>query len=93
MQQKIFLLWNGKRNSLEIFESILGGLEEGQLKKTHITYKANLDSRLASKYIQALLKFDMIAKSSKEPSYFIITPKGRYFLEQYHGLVKIVDSQ
>ena len=77
---------------MEIFDSILRGLEEDQLKKTHITYKANLDSRLASKYIQALLKLDMIAKSIKDPSYFIITPKGRFFLEQYHGLVKMVDT-
>lgn len=82
---------NGKRNSLQIFDSILTGLADGQLKKTHITYKANLDSRLATKYMKSLLKLGLVDKSSKDNSYFIITQKGRDFLKQYHGLIKMVD--
>jgi len=84
-------LWGSKRSALDIFESILGSLSEFQLKKTHVTYKANLDSRLASKYLRALLQLSMIAKSTNDPSYYVITPKGRNFLEQYRGLLKTVE--
>jgi len=84
-------MWNGKRGALEIFDSILGSLSESQLKKTHVTYKANLDSRLTSKYLRVLLQLGMIAKSADETSYYVITQKGRNFLEQYRGLMKNVD--
>jgi len=84
-------MWNGKRGALEIFDSILGSLSESQLKKTHVTYKANLDSRLASKYLRVLLQLGMIAKSADDASYYTITQKGRNFLEQYRGLMKNVD--
>lgn len=84
-------MWGNKRSALDIFDSILSSLSESELKKTHLTYKANLDSRLASKYMRALLHLDMIAKSSNDPSYYVITQKGRNFLEQYHGLIKTVD--
>ena len=85
------MLVGGKRSSLDIFENILTSLSEGQLKKTHLTYKANLDSRLASKYVQALEKLQLVTKSSKDPSYYIITEKGRVFLEQYYELIKFVN--
>jgi len=85
------MLVGGKRSSLDIFENILTSLSEGQLKKTHLTYKANLDSRLASKYVQALEKLQLVTKSSKDPSYYIITEKGRNFLEQYYELIKFVN--
>jgi len=85
------MLVGGKRSSLDIFENILTSLSEGQLKKTHLTYKANLDSRLASKYVQAIEKLQLVAKSSKDPSYYIITEKGRDFLEQYYELIKFVN--
>ncbi|MGI0023433.1 MAG: winged helix-turn-helix domain-containing protein [Nitrososphaeraceae archaeon] len=82
---------SSKRSPLDIFSSILLSLAESKLKKTHVTYKANLDSRLASKYLRALSQLEMISKSSEDPSYFIITQKGRDFLEQYNGLIKTID--
>ena len=85
------MLVGAKRSSLDIFENILTSLSEGQLKKTHLTYKANLDSRLASKYVQTLEKLQLVTKSSKDPSYFIITEKGRAYLEQYYELIKFVN--
>ena len=85
------MLIGAKRGKLDIFENILTSLSEGQLKKTHLTYKANLDSRLASKYVQILEKLQLVTKSIKDPSYFIITEKGRDFLQQYYGLIKFVN--
>jgi len=80
----------GKRSALDIFEGILTNLSEGPLKKTHLTNKANLDSRLATKYIETLTKLGLVTKSNTDGSYFIITEKGRDFLEQYYGLIKFV---
>ena len=80
-----------KRGPLDIFSSILLSLTESKLKKTHVTYRANLDSRLASKYLQALSQLAMISKSSEDPSYYIITEKGRDFLQQYNGLIKAIN--
>ena len=85
------MLVGGKRSSLDIFENILTSLSGGQLKKTHLTYKANLDSRLASKYVQTLEKLQLVTKSIKDPSYFIITERGREFLVQYYELIKFVN--
>jgi len=82
---------SGKRGALEIFISIISSLAENNLKKTHLIYKANLDSRLASKYVQALENLRLVTKSSKDPSYFIITEKGRDFLQQYYELIKFVN--
>jgi len=81
----------GKRSSLEIFVSILSCLTEAELKKTHITHKANLDSRLASKYVNSLAKLNLISK--KEPSFYVITARGRDFLKQYEELIEMIDPK
>jgi len=83
---------SGKRGALEIFISIISSLAENNLKKTHLIYKANLDSRLASKYINSLVKLELVAKSSMDPSFYVITLKGRDFLRQYNGLIKTIES-
>jgi len=84
-------VWPGRRGALEIFVSIVSILAENKLKKTHLTYKANLDSRLASKYINSLIKLELVAKSSMDPSFYVITQKGRDFLKQYNGLIKMIE--
>ena len=85
-------MWSGRRSALEIFASILTSLMESPLKKTHLTYKANLDSRLASRYINSLIKLEFISKSSTDPSFYTITPTGRDFLKQYNELFKKIES-
>jgi predicted transcriptional regulator len=84
-------VWSGKRGALEIFVSIVSSLAEHNLKKTHLTYKANLDSSLASKYINSLVKLELVSKSSMDPSFYVITQKGRDFLKQYKGLIKMIE--
>jgi len=81
----------GKRSSLEIFVSILSCLTEAELKKTHITHKANLDSRLASKYINSLVELNLISK--KDPSFYVITARGRDFLKQYEELIEMIEPK
>jgi predicted transcriptional regulator len=84
-------MWSGRRGALEIFVSILTSLSESPLKKTHLTYKANLDSRLASKYINSLVKLELVSKSTRDPYFYVITQTGRDFLKQYNGLIKKIE--
>jgi predicted transcriptional regulator len=81
----------GRRGVLEIIASILNGLTENPLKKTHVTYKANLDSRAASKYMELLVRLQLVTRSEYDPTYFTITQKGREFLGRYEELTKIVE--
>lgn len=81
----------GKRGLLEIIASILSSLAENPLKKTHVTYKANLDSRSASKYMVLMERLELATRSKEDPSYFVITQKGHEFLGHYQELIKIVD--
>lgn len=83
-------MWGSKRSVLEIFANILNALADDPLKKTHITYKANLDSRAASKYMAVLLKLELVARSGEDQTYFVITQKGRDFITHYEGLTKII---
>jgi len=80
-----------KRGALKIFESILVNLSGDPLKKTRLTRKANLDSRLATKHIGTLVELGLVTKLTREGSYFIVTEKGQDFLEQYHELIKFVN--
>ena len=82
----------GKLGALEIFESILVNLSGGPVRRTHLTHKANLDSRLATKHIGTLIELGLVTKLAREGSYFMATGKGRDFLEQYYELVKLVNS-
>lgn len=84
-------MWAGKRGVLEIIAGILQALAEDRLRKTHLSYKTNLDSRATSKYIDLMVKLELIGKSHDDPSFFIITRKGQYFLDRYQELIKIVD--
>jgi len=81
----------GKRGALKIFESILVNLSGDPLKKTYLTHRANLDSRLATKHIGTLVELGLVTKLAREGSYFIVTEKGQDFLEQYHELIKFVN--
>ena len=81
----------GKRGALEIFVSILSCLTGAELKKTHITHKANLDSRLASKYINSLVELNLVSK--KDPSFYVITARGRDFLKQYNVLIGMIEPK
>jgi predicted transcriptional regulator len=77
---------------LEIIAYILGCLEENSLKKTHLTNKAGVDYRAASKYIPILLSHDLIEKSKEDDSYFVITEKGREYVRRYKGLLALLGN-
>jgi len=85
----------GRRGLLDIIGSILQALSDEPLKKTQLSYKANLDFRSLNKYLKLLNNLELIQSYSKEKDdslYFTITEGGRYFLKNYQVLVDIVEG-
>jgi len=78
-----------KRSSIEIIAEILFCLSSGPLRKTHITFRCNLDSRAVEKYIKALTTFELIRKSD-DGNYYEIQQKGSLFLKRYQQLLSVL---
>lgn len=69
---------------------ILDALSQEMLRKTHITFRCNLDSRAVTKYVKTLRLLGFIQPSKKDPKYFEITTKGREFLKKYDDLISLL---
>ena len=81
---------------MDITGSILNALSEEPVKKTQLSYKANLDFRSLSRYMEMLKKLELIEPCSKEGEnsvYFRITQNGKYFLRNYQALVNILKGE
>lgn len=81
------LTW--KRGFIEIVGEILLNLSNGSLKKSHITYKCNLDARAVTKYIRLMIELKLVEKS-KDMQEYKITLQGIRFLEKYDMLMKFL---
>jgi predicted transcriptional regulator len=79
-----------KRSSIEIIAEILFCISSGPLRKTHITFRCNLDSRAVERYIRALITFELIKKSDEDKNYYEIQQKGLLFLERYKQLLSVL---
>ncbi len=62
------------------------------LKKTHITFKCNLDSRAVTKYLSIMLYVELVARSENDPSYFVITQKGIKYRNQFQSFVTLMEK-
>jgi predicted transcriptional regulator len=84
------------RNSYQITEDILSSVQdmgkEGA-KITTIMRQSNLPHGRMSKFIDKLIGGELINKIETKGKYtFIITPKGRVFLEKYRKLSHLTES-
>jgi len=79
-----------KRGFLEIIATILEVLSEKPLKKSHISYKSNLDSRAVTKYLNIMKKIELVKISEKDSSEFIMTQRGIKYIEQFRKLEKML---
>lgn len=86
----IYKKTNFKRGVLELMTEILDALSQEMLRKTHITFRCNLDSRAVTKYVKTLSLLGFIQENKKEPKYFEITEKGRAFLQKYDDLISLL---
>jgi len=62
------------------------------LKKTHVTFKCNLDSRAVSKYLSLMMDVGLVERSSSDPSFFVVTEKGVKYRNQYNSFVTLMEE-
>ena len=81
-----------KRGFLEIIAEILDSLMSNPLKKTHITFKCNLDSRAVTKYLSIMLYVGLVGRSENDPSFYVITQKGMKYRNQFQSFVTLMEN-
>jgi predicted transcriptional regulator len=81
-----------KRGFLEIIAEILDSLAGSPLRKTHITYKCNLDSRAVTKYLSIMLYVGLVEVSKKDSSFYTITEKGIKYRNQFNSFASLMEK-
>jgi predicted transcriptional regulator len=81
-----------KRGFLEIIAEILDCLIENPMKKTHITFKCNLDSRAVTKYLSIMTEVELVEKSSEDSSFYVITQKGIKYRNQFNSFAHMIET-
>jgi len=81
-----------KRSFLQIVAEILESLMSNPIRKTHISFKCNLDSRTISKYLKMMETTYLVEKSPENQSYYRITQNGINYLDQFHSFIKLLDN-
>lgn len=81
-----------KRGFLEIIAEILDSLMSNPLKKTHITFRCNLDSRAVTKYLSVMMHVGLVEKSKQDSSFFVITQKGIEYRNKFNSFVTIMET-
>ena len=78
---------------MDIIYSVLK-VSESRALKTHLVYKANINSKLAKRYINALIETDlMTVKQDKDnPTYYEPTDKGKAFLRSYDTIKQMFET-
>lgn len=81
-----------KRGFLEIIAEILDNLMANPLKKTHITFRCNLDSRAVTKYLQIMQEVGLVERSENVSSLYKITEKGIRYRNQFNSFVSMMED-
>jgi len=72
---------------MQIILSIMTTLEQGVNGKTHLMYRANLDSRAIKRYLTFLLEKGLLQGQENDGRLtYALTDKGREFLNRYRDL-------
>jgi len=74
-----------KRSRIDIIADMLSSIQEkdGEIKPTHLMYKANLAHNQMKSYLEELLDKELVIKSAKNHNeYIIITDKGLKFIQK-----------
>ncbi len=84
-----------KRNKLEVIYDILKVIREksGKIKPTHILYKSNLSYLMMKDYLNELIEKGLIKEQKfNDKRSYIITQKGRDYLEKFNLIQNFTDS-
>jgi predicted transcriptional regulator len=74
-----------KRERIDIILDMLTSIQEkgGEIKPTHLMYKANLAHRQLKSYLEELIEKNFVKKvRKKDYEYIIITDDGQRFVEK-----------
>ncbi len=80
-----------RRNNIEIYSEILRIAKDGA-RKSHIVYRANLNSKVVEKYLDSLKSSGLITGPRADRRLFSTTEKGLKYLNHFEGLEKYLDS-
>ena len=72
-----------RRGELDIISDILE-MAEGGAKKTHLVYRANLNSKVLKRYLRKLFEYGFIRIEGR---FYVTTKKGAEFLYNYRQLM------
>jgi predicted transcriptional regulator len=74
-----------KRTKLEIINDLLVAIQEkgGQIKPTHLMYRANLSNKLLHEYLDELSDKGMLERVTTSSTIIKITDKGYEFITQF----------
>jgi predicted transcriptional regulator len=78
-----------KRSRLETINTILELARTGILK-THIMYRANLSHQQLNKYVNLLLKHQLLTRQQR---HYVTTTRGRAFINAFHEIQAIMGEQ
>ena len=62
------------------------------MKKTHITFKCNLDSRAVTRYLSIMKDVELIDKSTQDPTFYVITQKGIKYRNQFNSFASMIEA-
>ena len=84
-----------KREKLKVVYDILKAIrsKNGEIKPTHVMYKANLSHQMLDMYLKDLIDKELIVEHRlKGKKYYSITKKGMEYIEKYKVIIDFVDS-
>ena len=83
-----------KRDRLQVISDILRAISEknGQIRPTHILYKANLSHKMMDEYLTELIEKGFITEHRKKRGKtYSLTKKGFEYLKNYKMIVDFID--
>jgi len=85
---------NKKRNKLEMIRDMLLIIQKARkIRITPLIYKANLSSNSIKPYINDLLSKGLIEETLIDKTkYFVITPKGNEFIQEFNKIKIFAES-
>jgi predicted transcriptional regulator len=84
-----------KRDRVELIHDILKVIQDagGQIKPTHLLYKANLSHEALKRYVGELQASGLVTETDKgDRRMFVLTEQGHRFLQQYQQFKNFSDA-
>jgi predicted transcriptional regulator len=84
-----------KRSRIDIINDMLLSIQRkgGEIKPTHLMYKANLSHQQMKSYLEELVQKEFVQEVKKKNyTYLMITDKGHQFVEKFQQMKEFEDA-